>query len=383
MKGRAALVLAAAGLASVPVVALAVDRNFAGSAQLDYHLVPSQPGAAASGLGIDGFTAEVAFKVVADVNDRLSAAAKVCYGCHGFEMAMAYFDYRLFDQLSFRAGRFSPSFGAFNLRHDPANQALSSKPLPYDMGRMLRTNDWNMGVLPSPFPDTGVEVGGSQWFGERLQVDYAAYAVSGFKAEPGSLDLQWSRSFSGFSGLDNNSRPALGARAALTARLGAESDATLGGSYMQGSYDADRELGYRVAGMDLSLRLAATHLRFEYLWRQHELEVQPGQQLGVPRDPGTREMIEKEGAYIELVHPATPWLEAVVRVDGLRRDGNTFVDGSLQPRSRIIRYTAGAVLWLSEGWRVKASAEWWQFSEATNVADRTELGLHLATVGTF
>jgi hypothetical protein len=383
MKGRTALVLAAAGLASAPVLALAVDRNFAGSAQLDYHLVPSQPGATASGLGIDGFTAEVAFKVVADVNDRLSAAAKVCYGCHGFEMAMAYFDYRLFDQLNFRAGRFSPSFGAFNLRHDPANHALSSKPLPYDMGRMLRTNDWNMGVLPSPFPDTGVEVGGSQWFGERLQVDYAAYVVSGFKAEPGSLDLQWSRSFSGFSGLDNNSRPALGARAALTVRLGLESDGTIGGSYMQGSYDAGHELGYRVAGVDLSFRLAATHLRFEYLWRQHELEVQPGQQLVVPRDPGTREMIEKQGAYLELVHPATPWLELVARLDGLRREGNAPVGSPLQLRSTIVRSTAGMVLWLAEGWRLKASAEWWQFSEATDIADRAELGLHLATVGTF
>ena len=45
-----------------------------------------------------------------------------------------------------------------------------------------------------------MEIGGSQWFGETVQLDYAAYAVSGFKAEPGSLDLQWSRSFSGFSG---------------------------------------------------------------------------------------------------------------------------------------------------------------------------------------
>jgi hypothetical protein len=94
-------------------------------------------------------------------------------------------------------------------------------------------------------------------------------------------------------------------------------------------------------------------------------------------------MIEKEGAYVELVHPATPWLDLVVRVDGLRRDGNASADGSLQPRSRIIRYTAGSVLWLAEGWRLKASAEWWQFSEATGIADRTELGLHLATVGTF
>jgi hypothetical protein len=382
MKVRASLMLAATGLLSAPGIALAVDRNFAGSAQLDYHLIASETGDG-SQLGIDGFTAEVAFKVVADVSDRLSAAAKVCYGCHGFEMAMAYFDYRIFDELSFRAGRFSPSFGAFNLRHDPANHALSSKPLPYDMGRMLRSNDWNMGVLPSPFPDNGVEIAGSHWFGERVQLDYAAYAVTGFKAEAGSVDLQWSRSFSGFSALDNNSHPALGARTAVTFRLGAESDATFGASYMQGSYDAEHELGYRVAGVDASLRVAATHLRFEYLWRQHELEVQPGQQLIEPRAPGTREMIEKDGAYLELVYPAAGWLELVGRVDGLRRDGNMFVDGPLQPGSHIIRYSAGGVFWLAEGWRLKASAELWRFSEDTAIAERTELGLHLATVGTF
>jgi hypothetical protein len=383
MRGGTALVLATAGLLSAPAAALAVDRNFAGSAQLDYHLVASEPDAAGNDLGLDGFTVEVAFKVVADVNDRLSAAAKVCYGCHGFEMAMAYFDYRIFDQLSFRAGRFSPSFGAFNLRHDPANQALSSKPLPYDMGRMLRTTDWDMGVLPSPFPDNGVEIGGSQWFGERVQLDYAAYAVSGFKAEPGSLDLQWSRSFAGFSALDNNSHPTLGARLAVTLRLGAESDGTAGASFMQGTYDLDNDLRYRIAGVDLSLRLASTHVRFEYLRRQHELEVLPGELLIVPREPGTREMIAKEGAYLEVVHPARPWLELVGRVDGLRRDGNALIGSTLQLHSRIIRYTAGGVWWLAEGFRLKVSAELWSFSETTAVADRTELGLHLATVGTF
>jgi len=80
---------------------------------------------------------------------------------------MAYFDYRVADELAFRVGRFSPSFGAFNIRHDPANHATSDKPLPYDMGRMLRMNEWNLGVLPSPFPDNGVEIDGTHWFGER------------------------------------------------------------------------------------------------------------------------------------------------------------------------------------------------------------------------
>ena len=33
---------------------------------------------------------------------------------------MGYFDYRLMDELNVRVGRFSPSFGSFNLRQDPA-----------------------------------------------------------------------------------------------------------------------------------------------------------------------------------------------------------------------------------------------------------------------
>ena len=83
---------------------------------------------------------------------KISANMKVCYGCHGFEADMMYFDVRVADELNFRVGRFSPSFGAFNLRHDPANHRLSDKPLPYDMGRMLRMRQWNMSVLPEPVP---------------------------------------------------------------------------------------------------------------------------------------------------------------------------------------------------------------------------------------
>ena len=176
--------------------ARAIERNFAGSAQLDYFLVPAEPSTPGPRTTFDGFTAEVALKLAVDVSDHLSANVKMCHGCHGFELPMAYFDYRVRDELNFRIGRFSPSFGAFNVRHDPANHATSSKPLPYDMGRMLRMNEWNLGVIPSPFPDNGIEIGGTHWFGDRAQMDYAAYAVSGFKADEGSPDIEWSHSTS-------------------------------------------------------------------------------------------------------------------------------------------------------------------------------------------
>src|SRR5436190_21340536 len=184
--------LAAALLRAAP--AAAIERNFAGSAQLDYLFVPDATSGPAGRDVYDGFTTEVALKVAADVSDHLSANVKVCYGCHGFELPMAYVDYRVADELSFRVGRFSPSFGAFNIRHDPANHATSDKPLPYDMGRMLRLTEWNLGVLPSPFPDNGVEIDGTHWFGERAQLDYAVYAVSGFRAPTGAIDLNWMQS---------------------------------------------------------------------------------------------------------------------------------------------------------------------------------------------
>ena len=80
---------------------------------------------------------------------------------------MAFVDLRVVDELNFRVGRFTPAFGDFPLRHDPANHRTSDKPLPYDMGRMLRLREWNMGVLPSPYVDQGIEVNGTHWFGEH------------------------------------------------------------------------------------------------------------------------------------------------------------------------------------------------------------------------
>src|SRR5262249_39053129 len=77
---------------------LAVERNFAGSAQLDYQFVPTAKEAKAFPGAFDGFTMELAAKVAVDFNDRVSANMKVCYGCHGFEADMMYFDVRIADE---------------------------------------------------------------------------------------------------------------------------------------------------------------------------------------------------------------------------------------------------------------------------------------------
>ncbi|NOU27672.1 MAG: hypothetical protein HOO96_07200, partial [Polyangiaceae bacterium] len=175
--------------------AQAVDRTFAGSVQVDYHgsFDRQRPDQNA----FDGATIEAGLKLAIDVSEHFSGNFKVCFGCHGFEMDMAHIDYRVADELNIRLGRFSPSFGNFNLRHDPANHKLSDKPLVYDMGRMLRMRDWNMGVMPSPFPDNGLELSGTHWFGQSVQLDYAAHVVSGFKGDKNGMDLDFVASRSG------------------------------------------------------------------------------------------------------------------------------------------------------------------------------------------
>ena len=159
----APLVLALAGnaLADPP----RIERNFAGSVQLDYMSIPTA--ARPRDLSLDASTVELSLKLAVDYGDHVSANVKVCYACHGMEVGMAFFDLRVRDELNIRVGRFTPAFGEFPLRHDPANHRTSDKPLPYDMGRMLRLSEWNMSILPAPWVDNGLELNGTHFFGER------------------------------------------------------------------------------------------------------------------------------------------------------------------------------------------------------------------------
>lgn len=399
-RGIVSLLLATA-LLFAALSAFAVDRNFAGSAQLDYFLVPTSGanvnqdfqgvGTNRTGVfgkyGFDGFTLEASEKLAVDVSEHLSANVKVCYGCHGFELDMAYADYRFADELNLRAGRFSPSFGAFNLRHDVANHKLSDKPLPYDMGRMLRMRTWNLGVLPSPFPDNGVELDGTHWFGEATQIDYAAYAVQGFRSgDAHPVDFDFLLSHTPYY-VDDNGLPAVGARFAVTRKLGELSDATLGASGMYGTYDPKGSLTYAIVGGDFTLRVHRTSLRLEYLVRRTEIDTSDPTLLALPVVPDGGEYVLKHGAYVELEQPLSPVFDLLARVDGLYRVGNFRADPTgetfLSRKSGVLRYTLGATFALERGFRVKLSTELWQFSDADDDGHTLAVGLHASFVAAY
>jgi hypothetical protein len=392
----ALVVLAAAALSLIASRAQATDLTFAGSAQLDWLFVPSTPAndATRGQYTLDGFTLEASEKLSADVSNRVSANVKVCFGCHGFELDMGYVDFRIADELNFRAGRFSPSFGSFNLRHDVGNHKLSDKPLPYDMGRMLRLRSWNLGVLPSPFPDTGLEVDGTRWFGNSVQLDYAVYAVTGFRSvdtHPLDIDFRRSHAYAESYYFDNNAFPTVGARVALTVKLGERSDMTVGASGMYGKYDPGGTLAYELWGGDFSLRVARTFVRAEYLARRTQMDTNDPTLFARPLAPGDDSFI-KHGWYVEVEQPLWRDVDLIGRADSMYRIGNfprEAIAGApgqeavLSRHSSIYRYTLGTSWAIEPGLRLKLSGELWQFSDPNDDGRSREIGMHVALVGTF
>lgn len=375
-----AIVGAALAALSFAMPAYAQERTVAGSAQGAYLAVVSEePGRA---IGFDGFTTEVSLKIAADVSDSVSAQAKLCFGCHGFEVAMAFADIRAGDAFNFRVGRFNPSFGEFPLRHDPANHATVDKPLPYDMGRMLQMKAWNMSVLPAPYVDNGLEVSGVHWFGDSFSVDYALYAVSGFRggSEPSDFDFKLSRSGEAYY-VDNNSRPSGGGRLAFT-WAPEEFTLTMGVSAMGGWYDPDADYSYVVGGADVYFRIGRFNLRAEYLLRRTEMALSDDPASRFKYGPGPDGKFDnyfyKDGFYAEGEYEAASWLKLVGRADGMRRIGNIEASSPLSRRSYVMRYTAGVNFLPERSVRIKVFGQYYDFNDLDD-----EITVQLAAAAMF
>ena len=162
---------------------------------------------------------------------------------------------------------------------------------------------------------------------------------------------------------------------------------------MSGHYDAARQLGFVIAGADLVVNLDGLVLRGEYLVRRTDMAVAPG---GV--DPHGRwkyapdvngnydDHYFKHGFYAEAEVPIGP-VDAFARFDGLLRFGNVLAAGAagataetsaLSSTSKVWRYTGGVAIRISDNIRLKASAEYYQFSDFAN-----EVALHLGVATPF
>jgi hypothetical protein len=374
------LVVAIAVATTAAAARAETHRTIAGSLQLDYLLVPTD--ARARAITFDGMTAELSLKFSIDFTPSASASVKLCFACHGFEAASAFVDLRAADELSLRVGRLTPEFGSFPQRGDPANHRSNDKPLPYDMGRMLHHAEWDEGILPAPWVDNGIELLGTRFVGGG-RVDYAAYILSGPKANADLADFDFikSRDPNQYY-VDNNSEPVVGARLSGTADIdSAGHGVTFGASVMAGHYDADRRLGFLIGGADIVINLEGLVLRGEYLARRTDMEV--------GTDPATRwkygpnadgrfdDHFFKHGFYAEAEVPIGS-VDAFARFDGLLRFGNVLMNSPLSSSARLLRYTLGGAVRISENIRVKASAEYYQTNDLGD-----DVALHLAVATPF
>jgi hypothetical protein len=146
---------------------------------------------------------------------------------------------------------------------------------------------------------------------------------------------------------------------------------------------------YAIAGGDLAARFGRTQIRMEYLLRQQSFEADPMLMFKQPVPASGRQVFDKHGAYLEVERSMTDTIGLYARVDGLYRVGNVPISSALDPRSTlepksaILRYTAGGTVAVWQGWRLKTSAELWSFSNDVPTHWDFELGFHLAVVGTF
>jgi hypothetical protein len=334
-----------------PRVASATEVTFAGSIALDHRETFNGQGRQSSPgtIGIESTTLELAQKIVVDVTREVSFTAKACVGCHGVEVDQAFAEVHFNDLLNFRVGRINVPFGEFNTRHDPANYTTPSKPLPYAMGDMLHysVNEFNLGIVPTPYSDNGLELFGGFSPGFGLQVDYTLYAVKGLVGQ-NDFDFVQSRSF-----LDNNRTPALGAR--LVASTG---ETSIGGSFCAGYYDPKDRLPYLMGGVEFYTRFRPVVLRGELLLRRTNYDPDAPGYLFAQADP----YFIKMGWYGQVDVALTSWLTLIDRVDGLERTGMPLPGSDIsQPSAGIFRNTVAAMFSFNNGFLVKAGYETWLY----------------------
>lgn len=317
--------------------------------------IPEAPAVVEAGLGAKIMPAQ-------KVNVRVDS----CFSCHGLELDNAYGEYKHSDALNFRVGRFNVPFGAFNQRHDQPTIESSSKPLPYIMGMMDRQSVYNLGIVPAPWSDNGVDIFGTAFVG-MFKFGYDLYATKGLEGASPDVNFIATRDFN-----DSNSRLAPGGRVSVGTDW-----FTLGFSIDVGEYDAKAQLGYEISGIDLCLSWKGLTLRTEYAQRKTDF-VDAAGKAGEFEKNGFYGELDGELFAAAVLFYRFDFLE--VRDIALSANGPTTTPALAitDDKSSIKRSTFGARIAVSESFSIKASVELWNFDEF-----KDDTVYHLGAVFTY
>ncbi|MCK6545917.1 OprO/OprP family phosphate-selective porin [Myxococcota bacterium] len=191
------------------------------------------------------------------VTDRISTATEIEFefagsplkkdgvlGAGEVLLEFAVVDWKLVDELVFRAGVILIPFGSYNLKHDSPTQDLTDRPIAYTT------------IVPTTWFETGAGFLGTIALGETQTLSYELYVVNGLDAR--IYDGMGLRAARGSHFEDNNDDKAIVGRLAYNPLLGLE----IGLAGYTGAYDT---LNNRVnmANVDLFWRLGKLELQAE------------------------------------------------------------------------------------------------------------------------
>jgi hypothetical protein len=301
----------------------------------------------------EGFVGEFALsaRVAAPVKG-LSARVRTCWGCHNIELEDAFVEYSPWPELHIRAGRMNAPLGGINNRHDYNVRRTVSKPLTRIMGNMVRQREFNLGVLPAPYVDNGLNLGGKVELGGGFRFGWDAFAMTGLAGTGVDVNFVASREFR-----DINGEPSFGGRLELDGSM-----LTVGASYLWGNYDPDRRRSYQVAAADIRIRAGPVTIEGEGAWRQTEYT----------KADGDEDQWFKYGWWGQVSWEVISGLHLVAASDSLfvtdiflGNNGPT-INPALavtDDRNRILRFVGGVSYTPWGGINLRLSAEYWEFSD--------------------
>lgn len=307
----------------------------------------------------EGIVGEFAIRagVTAPV-EGLSAEVRTCWGCHEIELEDAYLQYRPGAWLHVRAGRMNLPLGAANDRHDFSVRNSVSKPLTRIMGNMVRQREFNQGVLPAPYVDNGLNVGGKLGLGGGFRLGWETFVVAGLKGFGNDIDFVASRRFR-----DVNGEPAVGGRLEVDSSV-----LTFGASYMWGNYDPDNRRSYQVAAADVRIRAGPVTIQGEIAWRQTEYTA--------PGADNDEDEFFKYGWWGQVLWEVVDGVALMASSDSLfvtdiflGANGPTPNEALAvtDDKNRILRFTGGVSYVPYGGIILRANGEYWEFSDFHDV----------------
>jgi hypothetical protein len=303
----------------------------------------------------EGIVGEFAFSArVSAPAAKVSANMRVCWGCHQLELEEASFQWQPLSFVTLKAGRMAVNAGSYNTRHDFSVRRTVSKPITRIMGNMPRQTEFNHGVLPAPYVDNGASITAGHRIG-RFGLEGEGFVLTGLKGQ-GAADINFitSRQFR-----DNNGEPSVGGRLTFDAPHVSTTFA-----YLWGNYDPNARRSYQIFSADTRIRAGPLTVEAEFALRETE--------YNDPESSGGENDWLKYGWWVSAAWNFTDALYVVGAVDALYVKDIYLSNFGPTPNealavtddnNRIVRLTGGVGYTAPGGVMLRASAEFWDFSD--------------------